>query len=139
MVVENIKQNDRPIKIDKGLTEQGIYGDYSNAWFDITSAYQYLYLYSKEKEIPLSPDDETEIKKTLMGERSSYKKYIHDKHPEFEEQIMQKSNKYTVSALDNLANSYNNMRKSISKDLNFPLALKYVNLAVFLIRGKEIK
>jgi len=130
--------NRKPINISQCLTitNQGVLDDYINVWSSIT-AVENLYSMVKETGKPLSPDEKTEIKEILNKRRSSYESYIHQRHSDFEGKIIENSNMEIVYALNHLADSYNLIRENIAKELNIPLAVKYVELAAFLIQGKE--
>ena len=127
----------KPIHISQCLTitSQGVLDDYINAWSGIAAANN-LYL-SAEDGNPLSSDDKECIKKVLGMERQPYLEYIHQKHRDIEAKIINNSNMEAVSALNNLADCYNLIRKRIAKDFNIPLAMKFVELAAFMIQGKE--
>lgn len=132
-----MKMGREPIQISScmTITRQGVLDDYVNVWAGITAA-ENLYLIIKDRKQSISSEDEKLIKKVLINERKSYNNYVHEKWLEFEEKIIKNSDERIVNALDKLAESYNAIRKSIAEDFNFPLATKFVDLAVFLIRGE---
>ena len=139
MANKDIKQTEESILEETlGITSQGVYGDYGNTWYNIAGARE-LRAYLEDNGIPPSSDEEAVIKKSLGRERLLYRDYIHAKNPKLEEEIIQNSNESTVNALNELAESYNFIREKIAEDLNIPLAMKYVDLVVFLIKGHVIR
>jgi hypothetical protein len=134
----DVEMGDRkPIEISRCLTitSQGVLDDYVNAWADIGAA-ECLYSSDNSKN-PLSSEDKGCIKKILGEKRQSYGDYIFNTHgEEILITVIENSDKKTLSSLNRLADSYNLIRERIAEDLNLPLAMKFVELAAFLIQGE---